>query len=52
MLNTTKHDLRLIILHKFKFWPNASETAANNNRAWLDGSKSDWRVRRCFSEIP
>lgn len=43
-----KRELRLLMLHEFKLGHNASETSANINRAWGEGSTSDRTVRRWF----
>ena len=63
---STKHDLCLCtlllhefkfgycmicILHEFKFGHNVSQTTANINRAWGDGSTSDCTVRSCFQKF-
>ena len=45
MMNTKKHELRLLMLHEFKFSHNAFYTVTNINRAWGDGYTSDWIVR-------
>ncbi|XP_029638851.1 histone-lysine N-methyltransferase SETMAR-like [Octopus sinensis] len=44
----TKKDLRLVFLHDFKH--NASQTAANINRAWGEAWISDRTVRRWFQK--
>ena len=48
MMNMQKRELRLLMLHEFKLGHNASETSANINRAWGEGSTSDRTVRRWF----
>ena len=46
-----KEDLRLPFLHKFKLGNNASQTAANINKAWGEGITSDRTVRRRFQKF-
>lgn len=36
-----KHDLCILVLHKFKLGHSVSETLFNINRAWRDGSTRD-----------
>ena len=40
-MNISQREIRLPILHEFKLWHNTSETSANINRAWGDGSTND-----------
>ena len=50
-MNMPKHDLCLLMLHEFKLGHNASETAANINKAWGDESPNDRTVRRWFQKF-
>ena len=46
-----KEDLRLLFLHEFKLGNKASQTTANINRAWGEGTTSDRTVRRWFQKF-
>lgn len=51
-MKMTKHNICLFMLHEFKLGQNASETSANIDRAWGDGSTRDRTIIRCFQKFP
>ena len=54
IMNIKKEVMQLLFLHVLKFDHNASQTAANINKAWCEGSPWDWRIwcfRRSFVMI-
>ncbi|KAF2355089.1 Transposase type 1 [Trinorchestia longiramus] len=51
MMNMTKHDLHLLVLHEFKLGHNASEASANINRVWEEESTRDRTVGMWFGKF-
>ena len=51
MMNMTKRNLRLLLLHEFKLGHNSTEIFTNTNRVWGEESTSDQTVRRCFQKF-
>ena len=46
-----KEVMRLLVLDKTKHGDKASQSAANVNRAWDEGSTCDWTIRRLFQKF-